>query len=191
MRILSGEAGTADAKNNGKKSSNRLYTTVNGVKTPNALITYLLNNAIEAEGGADKLAPTSSLAAMQERVNSGNAQLSDLGTLALTGASNHRIAATGLAGLGMGNVNGLMDNDKFGLQLLGGVLGAGAAGVGGLWSGNEDVTANPILATAITMGGGEIGALFDKLRAKKEAEAQQASQMAQYGNYRNNGGYNR
>lgn len=191
MATLSGAAGSADAKAKGKKSANWLYTSADGKAAPNALLTYLLNNAIEAEGGLDKIAPDSSLAAMQARVNSGGARARDLGTLAMTAAKNHPVAAAGLAGLGMGNVNGLLDNDKFGGQLLGGALGAGAAGLGGLWSGSEGVAANPVLATAITMGGGELGALFDKLRAKKEAESQQAAQMAQYGNYRNNGGYSR
>lgn len=189
MATLSGAAGTADPKSKGKKSANWLYSSGG---EPNALIAQLVRLAVDAEGGQAKIAPTSSLAAMQNRVNSGAATYADFGQLAKKAIVSHKLAAAGMGGLAAGNIGGLLDNDKFGGQLLGAGLGAGLSGLGGLWSGSDDVDANPLLATALTMGGGEIGALFDKLRAKKEAEAQQAAQMAQYGNnYRNNGGYSR
>lgn len=86
---------------------------------------------------------------------------------ALTGAAikNHPFKAIGLAGLGAGNIGGFMDNNKFGGQLAG--LGLGGLGAATLASGN------PYMQAMITMGGGELGALFDKLRARKELEEKQ------------------
>ena len=89
----------------------------------------------------------------------------DLGALALGAAKNHPFKTIGLMGLGAGNVGGLMDNNKFGGQLAG--LGLGGLGALSLASGN------PYMAAMLTMGGGELGALFDKLRARKELEEQQ------------------
>lgn len=89
----------------------------------------------------------------------------DLGALALGAAKYHPFKTIGLVGLGAGNVGGLMDNNKFGGQLAG--LGLGGLGALSLASGN------PYMAAMLTMGGGELGALFDKLRARKEREEQQ------------------
>ena len=89
----------------------------------------------------------------------------DLGALALGAAKNHPFKTAGLVGLGAGSVGGLMDNNKFGGQLAG--LGLGGLGALSLASGN------PYMAAMLTMGGGELGALFDKLRARKELEEKQ------------------
>lgn len=89
---------------------------------------------------------------------------SALGSLALNAAKEHPFKTAGLVGLGAGNIGGLMDNNKFGGQLSGLALG----GLGSYLMG-----ASPYTAAIMTMGGGELGALFDKLRAKKEQEQTQ------------------
>lgn len=91
----------------------------------------------------------------------------DLGTVAKTYIGQHPFQTAGLAGLGLANLGGLTDNDQFGGQLIG-------AGLGGLAS---TMTGNPMLKAAITMGGGTLGSLFDKLRAQKE---QEEAMQAQY-----------
>lgn len=88
----------------------------------------------------------------------------DLGALALGAAKEHPFKTAGLVGLGAGNIGGLMDNNKFGGQL-------GGLALGGL--GSYLMGASPYTAAMMTMGGGELGALFDKLRAKKEQPNQQ------------------
>ena len=95
----------------------------------------------------------------------GGINASQLGSLALGAAKYHPFKTAGLIGLGAGNGGGLMDNNKFGGQLAG--LGLGGLGALSLASGN------PYMAAMLTMGGGELGALFDKLRARKELEEQQ------------------
>lgn len=65
------------------------------------------------------------------------------------------------AGLALGNLGGLVDNDKFGGQLGGLALGGLGSYMGGF---------SPGAAALLTMGGGELGALFDKLRAKREGQ---------------------
>ena len=87
-----------------------------------------------------------------------------LGGLALGAVKEHPFKTAGLVGLGAGNIGGLMDNNKFGGQLGGLALG----GIGSYLAG-----ANPYTAAMMTMGGGELGALFDKLRAKREQQNQQ------------------
>ena len=94
----------------------------------------------------------------------------DLGSLALGAAKAHPFKTAGLVGLGAGNIGGLTDNNKFGGQLGG--LALGGLGAATLASGN------PYLQAMMTMGGGELGALFDKLRAKKE---QEQAQMQPFG----------
>jgi hypothetical protein len=91
----------------------------------------------------------------------------DLGTLAKTYIGQHPFQTAGLAGLGLANLGGLTDNDQFGGQLIG-------AGLGGLAS---TMTGDPLAKAAITMGGGTLGSLFDKLRAQKE---QEEAMQAQY-----------
>lgn len=88
--------------------------------------------------------------------------LGDLGALALSAAKAHPFKTAGAVGLGLGNIGGLVDNKKFGGQLGG--LALGGLGAKMLASGN------PYAAAMLTLGGGELGALFDKLRAKKEQE---------------------
>lgn len=90
--------------------------------------------------------------------------IGDLGSLALSAAKAHPFKTAGLVGLGASNIGGLMDNNKFGGQLGGLALG----GLGSYLSG-----ASPYTAAMLTMGGGALGSLFDKLRAKKEQEQTQ------------------
>lgn len=97
------------------------------------------------------------LAANGQSLSAGN-----LGSLALGAAKAHPFKAAGAVGLGLGNIGGLTDNNKFGGQLGG--LALGGLGAKMLASGN------PYAAAMLTLGGGELGALFDKLRAKKEQE---------------------
>ncbi len=94
----------------------------------------------------------------------GSGNPGDLGALALGAAKAHPFKTAGLVGLGAGNIGGLMDNNKFGGQL-------GGLALGGL--GSYLMGASPYTAAMMTMGGGELGALFDKLRAKKEQPNQQ------------------
>lgn len=91
--------------------------------------------------------------------------LGQLGSLGLGAAKAHPLA-TGAGALTTGmNLSGLMDNDKFGGQL-------GGAALGGLIAYNQGLT--PGYAYLATTAGGALGSLFDKLRAKREAEAKQA-----------------
>lgn len=90
---------------------------------------------------------------------------SQLGSLALGATKSHPFKAIGLLGTGAANIGGLMDNDKFGGQLAG--LGLGGLGAYALADGN------PYTAAMMTLGGGTLGTLFDKLRAKKEQEQAQ------------------
>ena len=100
-----------------------------------------------------------------------NAKLGNWASLALNAAKNHPFKTAGLIGLGAGNIGGLTDNDKFAGQI-------GGLGLGGL--GAAAFASNPYTAALMTMGGGQLGALFDKLRAHKEQE--QARPQQYYGN---------
>lgn len=99
---------------------------------------------------------------------SGGVSIPQLGSLAVGAIREHPVKAMGLGALGLGNIGGLTDNDKFGGQLGG--LALGGLGAHALASGN------PYLQAMLTMGGGELGALFDKLRAKREQERAQMPQ---------------
>lgn len=101
-------------------------------------------------------------------LNKDGVNASQLGSLALGAAKAHPFKAAGLLGLGAGNIGGLTDNDKFGGQLGG--LALGGLGAATFASGN------PYLQAMLTMGGGQLGALFDKLRARKEQEQAQIQQ---------------
>ena len=93
-----------------------------------------------------------------------------------TNIKAHPLQATALGASAAGNVAGLFDNDKIGGQLIGTALGAGADALIGAIGGK------PLGSYAKVMGprvGGNVGALFDKLRSKK-AEEEEAQQ---YGNY--------
>lgn len=72
-----------------------------------------------------------------------------------------------IAGYGLGgamNLAGLTDNDKYGGQILGAGLGAGLS--------SQGLGIAPWGAVPMAMAGGAIGSLFDRLRAKREQEAQ-------------------
>ena len=87
----------------------------------------------------------------------------------------HPKLATGTALNAAGNLAGLTDNDKIVGQLVGGIGGAVLPGVLGMGLG-------PLGIANTAMLGGNLGALFDKLRAKREQEA--ATQLpAEYTTY--------
>lgn len=109
--------------------------------------------------GVDDIVPLSLDAGIGDQ---GGIGLGQAGSIALGAAKEHPFKTAGLIGLGAGNIGGLTDNNKFGGQLGG--LALGGLGAATLASGN------PYLQAMMTMGGGELGALFDKLRAKKEQE---------------------
>lgn len=125
--------------------------------------TSMLNKFAQPSGmeGVDPIVPTSFEAALGDQ---GGVSAGQLGSLALGATKAHPFKAAGLLGLGAGNVGGLMDNNKFGGQL-------GGLALGGL--GSYLMGTNPYTAAMLTMGGGELGALFDKLRARKEMEEDQ------------------
>lgn len=103
-----------------------------------------------------------------------------------SGASNllnygaaHPFMTAGLGLTGAANLGGLFDNDKIGGQLIGGALG----GAAGHWLlpkliGSAVPAQYQVLAG---LGGGTLGALFDKLRQNKED--QYDMQMRQGGMY--------
>lgn len=92
-----------------------------------------------------------------------------LGQLGIGAIQAHPFKALALGGSAMANLGGLTDDDKFGGQLGGAALGALSTKLLG---------GNPIVAGMV---GGNLGMLFDKLRAQKE---QEQSQMQQYNDYR-------
>ena len=77
-----------------------------------------------------------------------------------------KAAGTGLNAAG--NIAGLVDNDK----LLGQVLGT----AGGALLGSKLLGFGPLGIANMAMGGGNLGALFDALRSKKEQEEQYQQQ---------------
>ena len=79
--------------------------------------------------------------------------------------------SAGLGALGVANIAGLIDDDKIGGQLVGGLAGGVIPAVMG---------ANPMTAIALGLGGGTLGSIFDKLRAKKELEQQSMYQKQSY-----------
>lgn len=109
--------------------------------------------------------------AMAAAGDSGDGPNLPLGSLVLGAAKTHPFKTAGLGMLGAGNIGGLTDNDKFGGQIGGLALGGLAASA---------LASNPYTAALMSMGGGELGALFDKLRARKEQEQAQTQQY--YGN---------
>lgn len=80
----------------------------------------------------------------------------------------HKLKTLGYGLGGTMNLAGLTDNDKFGGQIGGAALGAGLGSLGFLPGG--------VGAVPAAMFGGAIGSLFDKLRAKREQEAQYQNQ---------------
>lgn len=83
-------------------------------------------------------------------------------------------AGTGLNAAG--NVAGLFDNDKLLGQLGGAALGYFAPSLLGKAL-SKSIVASPLLRANLAMGGGNLGALFDNLRAKKEQERAMAQQQ--------------
>ena len=114
------------------------------------------------EGILQQENPGASIAQALAGDDGGDGDPGDLGALAFGAAKAHPFKTAGLIGMGAGNIGGLTDNDKFGGQLAG--LGLGGLGAHLLAQGN------PYLQAVMTMGGGNLGALFDKLRARKEQE---------------------
>ena len=102
-------------------------------------------------------------------VNGGEFSYGDLGQLALQAGKDHPLKTMGLVGLLGGNLGGLTDGNGIGGQLLGGAGGALLA--------SQINGVNPYTAAMLTLGGGQLGSLFDKLRQKKEEESQYAQQM--------------
>lgn len=96
--------------------------------------------------------------------------IGQLGKLGLGAASAHPLQTAGGALTTGMNLAGLTDNDKFGGQI-------GGLALGGLAS--YGLGLNPGYAYLATTAGGALGSLFDKLRAKREAEAQQAQMYRQ------------
>jgi hypothetical protein len=103
--------------------------------------------------------------------------LKNTGSLLLANAQAHPFATAGLGVLGAVNLSGLMDDDKIGGQLVGGGLGLAAPA---LMTKLGMAAPTPIGKIAMVGVGGALGSLFDKLRAKKEAEQAAAQQYAQY-----------
>jgi hypothetical protein len=94
-------------------------------------------------------------------------------TLGMVGSAvqAHPWATAGLGAMGLANISGLVDDDKIGGQLVGGL----GAGIGSALAG-----VSPMTSIALGLGGGTLGSLFDKLRAKKEAEQQAMYQQQSY-----------
>lgn len=102
--------------------------------------------------------------------NEAGPTLGETAKLGMGAASAHPLQ-TGAGALTTGmNLAGLTDNDKFGGQI-------GGLALGGLAS--YGLGLNPGYAYLATTAGGALGSLFDKLRAKREAEAQQAQMYQQ------------
>ena len=89
-------------------------------------------------------------------------------------------AAAGTGLNAAGNVAGLMDNDKLLGQAAGAALGYFAPGILGKVLG-KNIIASPLMQANLAMGGGNLGALFDNLRAKQEEEQAMLAQQQYYG----------
>ena len=100
------------------------------------------------------------------------------GKSAVQSAKMHPWATAAGGVTGALNIAGLFDNDKVGGQLLG--AGAGLAIPALLAKGGAISALNPGTAAIISGAGGALGSLFDKLRAKKEAEQQAMYQQQSY-----------
>lgn len=94
--------------------------------------------------------------------------LKELGAKALGFAKAHPYKAGGAAILGGINTAGLFDNSEIAGQAIGGIAGGVVPALMG---------ANPYTAAMISMGGGALGSLYDKLVAKKKAEEVVQQQM--------------
>ena len=99
----------------------------------------------------------------------GNALKNTLGAVGAN-VKAHPYLSAGIGALGAANIAGLVDDNKIGGQLVGGLAGGIIPAMLGV---------SPMTSIALGLGGGTLGSLFDKLRAKKEAEQQQASMYQQ------------
>ncbi len=123
---------------------------------------YLNKQKLKPDVAATKAAAQAALANTGDGVT-----LGQIGNLAGGAIKAHPLKSLALVGSVAGNLGGLTDDDKFGGQLGGAAL-AGLAG--------RAMGFNPLIAASV---GGNIGTLFDKLRAQKEAEQVQMQQYAQ------------
>lgn len=94
-------------------------------------------------------------------LNSQTGALRNTLNLAKSNISAHPYASFGTALNASGNIAGLLDNDK----VLGQGIGAVIGGLGG-----KMFNLGPLGMANAAMVGGNLGALFDNLRAKKERE---------------------
>lgn len=131
----------------------------------------------KTSGAKTKSAPR----APKTTVHTGNAtaqavegvQLADLFKQLGGWAKSHPKSAIGTGLNAAGNVSGLVDNDKWLGQAAGLALGAFAPGILGKVLGKQ-VLLSPLMRANLAMGGGNLGALFDSLRAKQEEEQEMA-----------------
>lgn len=94
----------------------------------------------------------------------------DMLNMAKMYGKTHPIASLATGAGALANVGGLMDNDKLGGQLIGGLLG----GLGGHFLGGGGLS-----TLQAGLAGGALGSLFDKLRAKRESQSKQLPQNSQ------------
>lgn len=127
-----------------------------------ALAQTFAEQGLDAVTAGNKAASQAALAETGKGVT-----LGQLGKLGVGAVKANPLKSLALAGSVAGNIGGLTDDDKFGGQLGGAAL-AGLAG--------RAMGFNPLIAASV---GGNIGTLFDKLRAQKEAEQIQMQQYAQ------------
>ena len=109
----------------------------------------------------------------------GEGRASGMGnTLRLLGANikAHPWASAGTAINAGGNVAGLFDNNKLLGQAIGTAAGVAIPSVLGM-------NLSPLAAANVAMGAGNIGALFDTLRSKKEENEYLAQLPAEYTTY--------
>lgn len=96
-----------------------------------------------------------------KKITAEKSNLSRTFNLLKANAAAHPLATAGTALNAGGNLAGLFDNDK----ILGQGIGAVVGGLGG-----KMFELSPLGMTNAAMIGGNLGALFDNLRAKKERE---------------------
>lgn len=148
----------------------QFYNQENILNRANDLIAKGLPEELAKKGATSAMREGARIAPFLGDASLDNAKLMDWAKLAGTASVHHPFKTAGLVGAAAGNIGGLTDNDKFGGQLGG--LALGGLGAATLASGN------PYAAAMMVMGGGNIGALFDKLRARKEMEQAQGYQNA-------------
>jgi hypothetical protein len=140
------------------------------LNTPEAIAAYMQKNASELEGIANtiKSNPFSTKVPLEEGSKVVVNPLKTTASGMWDALKAHKGAAIGTGLLGAGNIAGLVDNDKILGQALGavggGLIGAAIPGFG------------PLGIANMAMGAGNLGALFDVLRSKKEQEKQYQQQ---------------